>query len=359
MYVLGRDYQICLLWLCGLLATSSFGQRPPAGARPANNYDRLLRLTLVQEEAINRSWQLSGAELREEAFDTWGFLEIRNVLGAPVQQAKFYVEYYDSLGRLCFTLVFSSDANIEQLRGDTRPVESSESRLLVSVGVGLAPASEAVEARVHLVSQTTVGRPEVVVEGNRVIRSPGSIHSIPDRELGLALGPQQQVSPVLDLIFARIVITKEGEIDDLTILNSASPVATAWFERIIRGKGVLRPATIGFANTESAELVLVRIASGTNPISVVPAARESPWVKSYVGALRDRALRPIAALFFLSPAESIALSPESEQPRSASKSGPNVLQLVSVGSFWCDTLVVWDPASPPRPWTLRWRTPAD
>lgn len=58
---------------------------PPAGARPANNYDRLLRLTLVQEEAINRSWQLSGAELREEAFDTWGFLETRNVSGAPVQ----------------------------------------------------------------------------------------------------------------------------------------------------------------------------------------------------------------------------------------------------------------------------------
>lgn len=351
-YIFGRGCHACLFWLCGPLVTLALGQIPPRVA-PLATYERL-PLNFIQDEGMNRSWKVTRVELREGLVGTWGLLQIQNVSGMPIQQARFYADYYDMAGRLCFTLVFGSDSNSESLKGDPRPVGVDESRLLLSLGSGFAPASEAVEARVRLVSQTIAGKPEEIVAGDRILRSPGVIEgSILELKLRLAIDPLQRGA--LDLVFAKVAVNKEGGVEELTVLNSVGSDAAAWFERVIRGKEVFRPATIGFANTESTALVLVRIASSTYQTSFsVPVARESPWVKAYVRTVRDRELPPITELLFVLSTE---LSPDSEPQRSRSKSDPNIFEFISAGSFWCDTLLVWDPVSPSRPWTLRWRTP--
>jgi len=276
-----------------------------------------------------------------------------------VEWAKFYVEYYDARDRLCFTLLFATYSNSEQLTNDPRPVESKESRLLLSLGSGLAPASEVTEARVHLISQAILGRTKETVAGKSMIRSPAAIEgTIPERQLHLAIDSAQRDAGVFDLVFAKVAITSEGVAKGITILNSSTSDITAWLQRTIHEKPIFRPATAGFVNIESDALVLVRAAVTSTAVPLVPLARSSTWVKDYVKILSGE-VPPITELFFVPSNEMTTDDRGSQQPIPPSTRDPNSVFLMLSGSFWCDALVVWDPISPAHPWTLRWRIPEE
>jgi len=344
-----------LPWLCGILTLSALGQIPPGGVELARY--QTLPLQFVQDEAMKGSWKVTRAELEEGIVGTWGVVEIQNVSTNAMEERRFYAEYYDVVGRLCFTLVFAGRATASSLNDD-RPFAAAETRELLSLASDFVPASLPVVARIHLISDKALGKPERVVAGDRVIRSPATIEgNIAERQLRLNLDPSQRDSRALDIILAKVAIGSEGDLETLTIVNSLNSAVGSWFERAMRKNGTFRPATAGFVNIRAPGLVLVRIVSRLEgiPPSVL-LARDAPWVKAYMSEERGRELPPITQLLFSPRDEIIPLGADAQERLNRRTPDPNLFEFISAGSFWCSNLFVWDLRSPSRPWTLTWRT---
>lgn len=64
----------------------------------------------------------------------WGVLDIENASTLTMQWARFYAEYFDAAGRLCFTLVFATQANAHKLEKDARPDEQKTARPVRQIG---------------------------------------------------------------------------------------------------------------------------------------------------------------------------------------------------------------------------------
>lgn len=346
---------LSLLFLCGALVAPLAGQTPSADVPPIRRV-QISSIPFDLDGATVRSWEVIQAELEEGAMGTLGTLQVRNARGAPVEWAKFYVEYYDARGRPCFTLLFATYQHRGEesgpLKNDPRPVASGESRTLLSDAFELAPALKVSKARVHLISQATLGKGEEVVAGNGIIRSPAAIEgTILERQIQLTLpDPQARGQAASDLVLAQVAISKEGIVKGAAILDSASPEAAAWLQRAIHGKAIFRPATAGFVNVDSRALVLVRAIKFFSDDPSVPLASSSAWVRVYADTLSDRELPPVTELIFLPMDETVP-----HQPKPPGSPDANS-ELFGAGSFWCDSLLVWDPVSSAHPWTLRWRS---
>ncbi len=350
--VFGFARHLSLLLLCGALAAPLAGQADVSPIRRV----QISSIPFDLDEATTRSWEVTQAELEEQTSDTWGTLQVRNVVGAPVKWAKFYVEYYDARGRPCFTLLFATYQHRGEESGplvnDLRPVASRESRTLLSLAGGLAPASKVTKARVHMISQAILGKGEEVLAGNSTIRSPATIEgTILERRIQLTPpDPPVRDQAASDLVLAQVAISKEGIVKGVTVLDSVSPEAAAWLQREIHERAIFRPATARFVNVDNDALVLVRAIKFFSDDPSIPLAHSSTWVRAYVDTLSDREIPPVTELIFFPVDETVP-----HQPKPLGSPDTNS-ELFTAGSFWCDSLVVWDPVSPAHPWTLRWRS---
>jgi hypothetical protein len=306
-----------------------------------------------QDRTLAGLWRVTGAEMRESGTATWGVLKVQNFSGKRIQNARFYVEYFDNGGRFCFSLVFASEKHIGRKGEDVQPVAPREQRELLSVAVALGPATEPTDARVHLLSQQYATEAEQTISGDSLVRSPVTVSGDGlETSIWLNLRPEQREIGILDLVFAKVLIDADGKLSKIEILGSVDGGTSAWFERIARQPDRFRAATLGFKGVPAAGLVLVRtinprkIGSSLSPQFL---ARQSDWVKTHAVELQGQELPPVNQLFYVKSAGLDIPPPPGDLPV-----GREVFQLNSAGSFWSGTLTRWDWERTTGRWVLHW-----
>jgi hypothetical protein len=281
---------------------------------------------------MNGKWIVRNAELHEGLTSAWGVLEIQNASPVSIEEARFYAEYYDAEGRLCFTLVFVSEANSDR---DGSPIGPGDARELFSVAVALGPAAQPAEVKLRLISERVVGKPIEIAAGDKIVRSPVTTSGLSPDLLRLRLDPDQQNSGVVDVILARITVDSQGRSIERQILNSLGGEAQSWFERFVR-QVHFQPGMAGIANTGTT-LVLVRVINrieGSNPASPELLSREAPWVKNYLRGFLGKEL-PTVMQWAFGPPSGAGTSPGGE-PRAADA---NLFELVTAASEWSSNIV--------------------
>ena len=247
------------------------------------------------------SWIVRKAYVEEQLTATTGYLEIRNASNRALKNANFYAEYYDAAGRFCFSLVFSLNKNLEKQEG---PLKRQGIRRLYSIGAFLAPASEPKELRVSLLGS---GLSEVASgeEKRRPIRAPITMEvRTPAEPDQLTLGPEIDVAkgPVLDLVLARVAVSRSGRSETVDVLGAESESIKSWFLRFVTNQVFYTATTDGVPQAGNILLLLRAVVSGKPPggVPFLPASA-SPWMANYVSESADQPLPPITEIIFARP----------------------------------------------------------
>jgi len=347
---------LCLcVSLTGGLPTAP-AQIPPGGVKTAQFTSLPVRIR--QDSDVTSRWKLHNAALRESIIGVWGVLDIENDSTLTMKFARFYAEYFDAAGRLCFTLVFATQANADNLEKDERPIRPGESRQLLSLASALGPASDPVEVRVRLIQDTISAEPLRGAVGDAVIGSPVVINAaVPRRYLRLKLAPLQESPAIIDLLFAKLRFGPAGDLQGFEVLQSSNAEARSWFEGFLRQKRLGNPATVGLANVAGIALVLLR---APNRLEGTPAAellpRSSSWVKSYAQAVQGADIPPITQLLLSRSADLIPLPtrlPDGTIQQRERVTDQDLFEYISPGSDWCGTIMEWDSRSGIP--VLKWR----
>jgi hypothetical protein len=276
---------------------------------------------------LEEEWTVGSAELQEHFAWTLGLIEIERDSAHPPAHVTLTAEYLDESGGVCFTLVFSSDRNVEGREGPFKP---GEVRTLRAGAHYLHPMKK--PSRVRL--STFANRFEGSDDGPTRIDSGGTL------PVGLAattltgkawervwLGPELE-SPsglFLDLVLARITVNAEGRSEHLEILSAISHSVQSWFEVFIPQQR-FQSADGSSVEPGRTAVVLVR---ATVPVEVIHEStllpRNSPFVKDY----HARAL-PSHVL----PLITIVLMPETKDYWN--QRGPGYFKLLGIGSGWTE-----------------------
>lgn len=84
-------------------------------------------------------WRASRAWLQLSFRGTAGYVRVTNVSAITFDSARFFAEYYDESKRLCFTLAFVQERNLEGLRGPFQPGETRRVSAVASVAPAMRP----------------------------------------------------------------------------------------------------------------------------------------------------------------------------------------------------------------------------
>jgi hypothetical protein len=247
-------------------------------------------------------WQVRDATLRETGTETSGSLELKNILGAAVDGAVFYGEYFDAKGRFCFSLVFSQARNLL----NSGPIAPGEVREVASSSVGLFAASEPEEVRLYLVQQRQAHRPNSLRRWDVPFRAPVTVTGSLDPEtskLQLDSGLVPSKEPFLDLLLARVSVNQRGQVEAVDVLDAASGAPESRLVSFIR-ELIFLPATDNGAPKTAQTLLLVRavLSNDKDRIQNSPfPPRMSGWVKSYLARLTDIEVPPVTEILFARP----------------------------------------------------------
>lgn len=310
-----------------------------------------LPLRVTSDDGFRRTWRAVSAELRENiTAATWGVLEVENTSQAAVGEARFYAEYYDARGRLCLTLAFAGEANSQQ---NAKPIETGETRELLSLAAGLSPAAKPVEVRLKLVSQRPAGHSTEIVSGERLVRSPVTLMSLSGAPQTFNLSSLQRQSQVVDLILAKISVDARGTVESVEVLNVSTDGLREWFNTLVRRP--FEPVSVGFVETPGTCLLLVRALMEPRSDPVANSARESAWIKAYTSTFPGNELPIVNEVIFVpsSPSE-LRTSPPSPSPSSTS----DLFELVTSGSDWSANIfkLVLEERPGGRVFTRRWKS---
>jgi hypothetical protein len=328
----------------GVLMHSASAQIPPGGVKTARFSSLSVRIR--QDSGVTTRWRLGHAELRESIIGAWGVLDIENVSPIPIKWVRFYAEYFDEAGRICFALVFASQANAEHLEGDERPVQAGEMRQLLSLASDMGPGVQPVEVRVRMIEDSTESQPLQGGAGNGVIRSPVVINSeVVEPTITLKLDQSQQNHAIVDMIFSKLQFGLDGSLQSVEILHAANAEVRRWFEALVHQKRFGYPATAGLADVPGIALLLVRIPShleNAPPAELLP--RSSTWVQDYVKTVQGNDIPPITQLLISRSADLIPLPvhlPNGEIRQRQRVTNPDLFEYTSPGSEWCGTILGW------------------
>lgn len=303
-------------------------------------------LTVTAGPGVSSTWKVKSAYLEEDLSATTGYFEIQNVSSEPVQGANFYGEYYDSLNRLCFSLVFSLDKNLEKRNG---PFSPAEVRKLYSTAVFIAPAVEPAQVRLFSLPQPTSAAGQRFSDAPPV-QAPITIQARSTSGTDVWLGSEVDSSDgrqVMDLILAEVTVSSSGHIQNVETLDASSERLRAWFSKFVANLSFYPATTAGMSATGKTLLLLRSVVLRRNPSSSSLQPAASPWVVSYAAQLgSESAVPPINIILFERPPTRVKEG-GSEEWTKVPAAPPELFQSRYGASDWCPgiSIMVQDPAS--------------
>jgi len=253
-------------------------------------------IEISSEGEFRKFWAAHGAGLHENISGTAAYLKIENISRETIDHPIIYGEYFDSLGRFCFSIMFAQDPVHEDGRSTVLPGEMRE---LYGRDSGLAPASAPTQLHLHLVQQGLLGEP--TSQWNTRLRIPVTLGAaIPETASKIQLN-ELGVTHVSgsDVVLAKVTVTASGIADTVEVLESASSQAAAWFKGFAAQLTFFPATDSGVAKLGHA-LVLVRVAIGRQTLQESPdPAWDSPWVRKYLEATGHADdIRPVTKIIF-------------------------------------------------------------
>jgi hypothetical protein len=273
----------------------------------------------VMADPSQNLWRVSRAWLSLNFHSTEGYVRITNVSSIPFNSARFYAEYYDDAGRLCFTLVFVQDRNLDGIRGPFSPGETRTLSAIASVAPGVRPR------RVRLWFLDEAGAPE---PPHAEVIAPVTVR---DGTIGTVEGIHLSELPNQPLIPLALVDATSESRDmrppaSFKVVAARDESSRQWATELV-SKLRFAPATHGWEPVASRTLILIRVLS-PHPSKDIPAAPafEDPWVRLYVAASSGNSPPPIVNLL-----------------RIWSEEGSDMFRYFSVGTDWCLPVFRWVP----------------
>jgi len=265
-------------------------------------------------------WKVHDALLHENFQSTWANVEVENASPVRIEGARFYGDYFDAAGRICFSAAFSQDENDQGLTGAFAP---GERRTLISLGSSLAPASEPKELRLYLIAQRLVGsKQEDVFERERLLRVPPTNggYSVATQTVRLPGGLMDH-SPIVDLALARVTVDEHGHAQQIEILQASPSVSELC--RAFFGELRFEPASSGDLAESGTALVLLRAVDyRRKDLESAPfRSGDSPWVQAFVARLQGTEVPTITELLF-----------------AAARGEPKLFVFASAGSEWSSNI---------------------
>ncbi len=345
------DYQAALLSSLLLLTLMGSRAQDPSG--------RLIprftthRLRVIPDASMLPAWRVSSAELSENLGVTDGVVSLQNVGELPITQARFYVEYYDAAGSLCFSLAFAGEANG---RNSSAPMAPRESRKLYSEAVSLGSATEPVEARVRMISQVRGSAPEIGA-GDGIMRMPVTGEA-PVLKLNLDLDGMKGV-PVVDLALGQVWVDSEGKLQRVEILNARDDTFRSWFQGFL-AQMRFEPATSGFVHAAGTSLILVRAVKDriveADPIPLL--TRQSGWLSGYHSRFGPIDPPPVIQLLLDRSPLITAFGPNAERRQAELSASVNEYQL-GAPINWSENIFKWVEMNHTGPSVRQWKAPED
>jgi hypothetical protein len=318
------DRYAALAFVCVVSAAAALGQKP---------------IRFTTDPATDRTWKVTQATFDEGAVSIEGAVRIQNTSSTPVQEARFYAEYFDASGRLCLTLAYAGEVNGNGVDNNANPFAPGEARRLVAHAAALTPATRPVEVSLHLISQRPVGQRTEVAAGDAIVRAPmtgflpAAGPSGTDDLVLLKLDPSLRSPAVADLALAQVTVGAAGRPSAVKILNTATPAVQPWFEDLLR-RAEFFPASTGFVDSPGTGLILLRLINSTEGVAQGPLAPlSSPWLATLADAQLGNEL-PTVMLWTLYPASKSTRWKNGvlQEP----VRDPNALLLTGIGSSWSD-----------------------
>ena len=306
-----------------------------------------LPLTVTAAPGLSSTWKVKAAYLEEDLSATTGYLDVQNVSSEDIPAGNFYAEYYDALGRLCFSLLFSLDKNVEKRNGSFAPTEV---RKLYSITVYIAPAVEPTEVRLLLLAQP-ISKAGQHFPNVPPIQAPITIQATSPSNADFWLGSEVDSADgqqVIDLILAELTVDSSGHIQNVETLDANSDKLKSWFSKFVATLGFY-PATTGGAPVTGKTLLLIRsVVLRKYPNGVSFQATDSPWVLRYAAHFKsDTDVPPINVILFERPPTRVKEG-GSEQWTKLPPAPPGLFQLRYGSSEWCPGISVMarDPMPP-------------
>jgi len=252
----------------GLVATAS-GQKREWAEAP-------LAVTLNPTGAQNH-WLIWGARLSVDVEGVQAYVRISNRSAKPFHSARFYGEYYDESGRLCFTAAFSQDVNLGDARGAFGPGETRELYSNSSVAPAVKPASLTLWFLGEAEQQ-----PEV-----REIHAPPTVSNGVNESLTIPSDPNvsQPQDKLTPYSLVEVIVDQKGFGASIRVVASAGATAAEWAQKLASTLRFM-PAIRGGTEAGGVTTVLLfRLLDVALP-SDTPAGApwEDPWVRSYLAA---------------------------------------------------------------------------
>jgi hypothetical protein len=284
-------------------------------------------VTLLSNEGavLANTWRVGPARIMEDFGGVLGSVQIQNISPKAVEDSRFYAEYFDAAGRLCFTLTFAQGHNFERR---TSPFLPGEVRTLYSLTYALGPAVRPREVVLHVMHQRNEQSPAGETEGSTEVLSPAlllgeSTSNPPWGKLRLPVAPKGFRGPFVDLVLARVIVGTRGEIEDAAVIQAQTPDLADWFSNFIEHQQ-FQPATADGVAQESTVLLLVRAIVSRHCVHQTKApAWDVDWVREYAKSLPMTTVPPVITVY---------LGPEAESYWDTGF--PPDFSVVSIGSGW-------------------------
>jgi hypothetical protein len=304
-------------------------------------------LTIHADSEVAALWQVLGASIRETFSGTDSLVELRNISGSPQKVPFFYAEYFDHAGRLCFSLIIGpTDRGLGE-----RSIEPNQVLRLGSGAVGLFPALEPEVLKLHLLRQESVSPGANGIDLPDGVRAPVTLGGGVKPEatkFSLNLSLPEAKAPLVDLVFAKISVDKQGVPTKVEVLNAFSNQVLDWFQEFAKHQLTYYPATEGPTLRADEVLLLVRITLPVNRSeNTLPPVANSPWVQAYLKSVTANDIPPITQVVLQQPPTRVKRNGSTEwTERTASP--PGVFELANIGSEWSSPAVgmVNDPSMP-------------
>jgi hypothetical protein len=297
-------------------------------------------LKAAPEPEVAEFWSVRNAGLHEGFVETKGYLEVQNISRSAIGDAVFYAEYYDAVGRICFSLIFSLDNNGA---GSEGPMARNEVRELYSSAYGLSLASKPERVRIQLLRQSRIDQQNSLSRWYLPLRTPVTVDPNPkDNQVKLVLGAETAVSsgPLLDLGLAKVSVDRWGEIQRVEVLGAVSDQVKSWFLNFARELSYY-PATENGVPGPGEALVMLRVLLSHEGLEDSPLQpRLSPWVQSYVAGLASSVISPVTTIVFQRPPTRVKRVNELgwiDRPAAP----PGVFEAYIQETFWCDSAFAW------------------
>lgn len=297
-------YLIPLLWIVGV-CNHLIGQEPP--------YVQVTRLTVTPQGVLGKFWEARKPKLEDEINRTFATIEIENTSGTEITHSVFYGEYFDAAGRLCFTLLFAQEENLERRTTSFMP---NEVRTLYSDATYLSPAIEPKELKLYLIRQEPIIPSKELTEHPTKVSAPSTFASIGLNQDGRRIWLESELTrsggPILDLALALVSLDSSRKPRKITILNTTNEAVESWFQKFLLHL-YYKPASTDGVAAPSSVLVFARAITSSKGLRDAPyLPRDSLWLKRYVMSLSGSQVPPVST---------VLLEPVSYDPSRSAISG--------------------------------------